>query len=408
MVCRSTSTGCVTGYATAQQAVSYVISEESGMAESEISELANEDDPLLPLPVSMKSPVVNEGTPYNNQFDVMINEAGNYRPIGDRVADKATLTKSTVICVNDGCLTDVIHCHEREMPGNVDRIARRKLVVAILLIFVFMVVEIGGGILSGSLAVMTDAAHMLSDLVGYGISLCSMWLSGRQPTKTMSFGFHRAEIVGAVISIQIIWVMSGVLVYEAVKRVIYRDYHIDADIMLIVAGIGVAVNIIVGIVLRPPHGHGHSHGSTSRSRDYHHSHGHHGHHGHQHKPENLNVRAAFIHVLGDLVFSIGVLIAAYIIRYKPSWSLADPICTFIFSALVLITTFTVMRDALHVLMEGMPKQLSFDAIKKDLLGIYGVVAVHNMHIWSLTTDKPAMDVHLAISNNQQTSRQNSF
>jgi cation diffusion facilitator family transporter len=278
------------------------------------------------------------------------------------------------------------------MPGGTDKVARRKLIVAILLVFIFLLVELGGGILSGSLAIMTDAAHMLSDLVGYAISLCSMWLSGRQPTKNMSFGYHRAEVVGAVISIQIIWIMSGFLIYEAVKRVISQDFNINADIMLIIAGTGVAVNIIIGVALRPPHGAGHSHGPQSHDRPSDHGHD----HRHDHKPQNLNVRAAFIHVVGDLIFSIGVLAAAFIIRYKPDWSLADPICTFIFSLMVVITTFAVMRDALHVLMEGTPKQLSFDAIKTDLLHVPGVVSVHNMHIWSLTTDKSAMDVHLAI------------
>ncbi|XP_065839120.1 proton-coupled zinc antiporter SLC30A2-like [Oscarella lobularis] len=292
----------------------------------------------------------------------------------------------TVTSVNLECT-----CHARETPDraeNFDRRAHRKLLIAILLCGLFMIAELVGGFLSHSLAIMMDAAHMLSDLASYSISLFSMWVARQKPTKRMSFGFHRAEVVGAVVSILIIWVLTGILVYEGIQRIIHGDTNVDADIMLIIAGTGVGINIIMGFVLKPPHSHSHSHS---------HGDGDHGNHdNHAHKPENLNVRAAFVHAIGDIFSSIGVLIAAYIIRFKPSWSIADPICTFIFSVIVLFTTLTVIRDALHVLMEGVPRQLSFDAIQEDLQNVYGVQAVHDMHIWALTTDKIALSVHLAI------------
>jgi zinc transporter 2 len=241
-----------------------------------------------------------------------------------------------------------------------------------------MIGEIIGGALSNSLAIMTDAAHMLSDFASFLISLFAIWMANRPPTKLMSFGWHRMEVLGALVSVVVIWILTGVLVYEAVLRVIHQDYEINADIMLITAAIGVYVNTFMVFVLHQHgHGHGHSHG---------HSHGHgkkdgdgHGHshglsipipgflrrkkrergdpesgEGHSHKKssKNINVQAAFVHVIGDLIQSIGVVIAAFIIRFKPEWKLADPICTFLFSILVIISTLTVMRDALRVIMEG--------------------------------------------------------
>merc|ERR1712080_390072 len=147
--------------------------------------------------------------------------------------------------------------------------------------------------------------------------------------------------------------------------------------MLITSACGVAVNIVMGCTL---HQHGHSHGGGS-------SHSH---------DENLNVRAAYIHVIGDFIQSIGVLLAALLIYFKPEWKLADPICTFLFSILVLFTTFAIMKDALHVLMEGLPSGYSFSEVHTELMTIDGVKKVHNLRIWSLSLDKTALSVHLAV------------
>jgi zinc transporter 2 len=285
-----------------------------------------------------------------------------------------------------------------------------------------MIGEIIGGALSNSLAIMTDAAHMLSDFASFLISLFAIWMANRPPTKLMSFGWHRMEVLGALVSVVVIWILTGVLVYEAVLRVIHQDYEINADIMLITAAIGVYVNTFMVFVLHQHgHGHGHSHG---------HSHGHgkkdgdgHGHshglsipipgflrrkkrergdpesgEGHSHKKssKNINVQAAFVHVIGDLIQSIGVVIAAFIIRFKPEWKLADPICTFLFSILVIISTLTVMRDALRVIMEGTPRGLNYQQVLQDLQNIKGVKLAHSLHMWSLTIDKPALAAHLAM------------
>ncbi|PAA91355.1 hypothetical protein BOX15_Mlig032168g1 [Macrostomum lignano] len=159
------------------------------------------------------------------------------------------------------------HCHstaEKE-ETKVDTSARRKLLIASGLCLVFMTGEIIGGALANSLAIMTDAAHLLTDFASFMISLLAIYLAARPATKAMSFGWHRAEVVGALISVLLIWVVTGVLFYLAVERVVQRNFEVDGKIMLITSSIGVVVNMIMAVTL---HQHGHTHGGGSA-----HSHG---------------------------------------------------------------------------------------------------------------------------------------
>ncbi|XP_014364946.2 zinc transporter 2 isoform X1 [Papilio machaon] len=307
------------------------------------------------------------------------------------------------------------HCH-RSRNEDIDKRARRKLIIASILCVIFMIGEIVGGYISNSLAIATDAAHLLTDFASFMISLFSLWVASRPATRKMSFGWYRAEVIGALTSVLLIWVVTGVLVYMAVQRVIYNTFEIDATVMLITSAVGVAVNLVMGLTL---HQHGHSHGGHG------HSHGGTnpvlnnkerntesdaesassqmgavsgqvaGGHGHAHT-ENINVRAAFIHVLGDFLQSFGVLVAALVIYFKPEWNLVDPICTFLFSVLVLITTFNIIKDTLLVLMEGSPRGLDFQDVANTFLSLPGVVRIHNLRMWALSLDKTALSAHLAI------------
>ncbi|XP_013188041.1 proton-coupled zinc antiporter SLC30A2 isoform X4 [Amyelois transitella] len=301
------------------------------------------------------------------------------------------------------------HCH-RSRNEEIDKRARRKLIIASVLCVIFMIGEIAGGYISNSLAIATDAAHLLTDFASFMISLFSLWVAGRPATRRMPFGWYRAEVIGALTSVLLIWVVTGVLVYMAVQRVITPDFKIDATVMLITSGVGVLVNLVMGLTLHQhghSHGggggHGHSHGSSNpvlnnkkeRSTD-----------GsdvessasaaHSHHAENINVRAAFIHVLGDFLQSFGVFIAAIVIYFKPAWVLVDPICTFLFSILVLITTFNIIKDALLVLMEGSPRGVDFQEVANTFLSLPGVVRIHNLRLWALSLDKTALSAHLAI------------
>uniref|UniRef100_UPI00398F008E probable proton-coupled zinc antiporter SLC30A4 n=1 Tax=Pristiophorus japonicus TaxID=55135 RepID=UPI00398F008E len=269
------------------------------------------------------------------------------------------------------------------------RTVKRKLWIAVTLYTLFTVGELVGGCLSNSLAVMTDAVHMLADVLGIAASLVALYLSGRPPSNRFTFGWHRFEALAAVLSVMLIYAVTIGLVYEAVQRTIHQDFEIQADVMIIIAAIGVAINLIMGFVLnQSSHLHSHSHCSSGNAAR--------GGPKHSHNPGSLAVRAAFIHALGDLVQSVGVLVAAYIIRFKPEYKIADPICTYIFSFLVLCTTFRILRDTSLIFLEGTPSHIDVHHIRDALLKIEDVHSVQDLNVWSLTVGKTAAIVHLKL------------
>ncbi|KHN70945.1 Zinc transporter 2 [Toxocara canis] len=277
------------------------------------------------------------------------------------------------------------HCHDdkTDVPST-NRRAKRVLWVSLTVCLAFMVCEVVGGLLAQSLAIITDAAHLLTDFASMLISLFALYLSGRPASQRMSFGWYRAEVLGAFISVFMIWIITGILVYLAIDRIVQADYDIDAPIMAITAGLGVIVNIVMGVLLYFG-GHTHSHGAKTR---YFHE---------TREQTNINVRAAMIHVLGDLIQSVGVLIAALLIFFNRTWSVVDPICTLLFSLIVLCTTFYVIRDALVVLLEGRPSSIDFRNVFDSLENIEGVRKVHDLRIWALTLDRVAISVHLEVN-----------
>ncbi|XP_072355108.1 zinc transporter 2 isoform X2 [Scyliorhinus torazame] len=205
------------------------------------------------------------------------------------------------------------------------------------------------------------------------------------------------EILGALLSVLSIWAVTAVLVYLAVQRLISKDFEIESHVMLITSGCAVGVNIIMAVILHqsnPSHSHGHAFGyeelenstaDESSSR--------------QNYLGNTSVRAAFIHVIGDLFQSIGVFVAAIVIFFKPAYKIADPICTFFFSIFVLGSTITILKDVFRVLMEGTPKGMDFNSVKEVLLSIKGVKAMHSLQLWALTLNQPVLSVHIAIEEN---------
>lgn len=324
----------------------------------------------------------------------------------------STSTDGGVIPDRNG---DVKHCHDnshaKEDREKEKKTARKRLYVVSVICLIFMIGEILGGYFAGSLAVMTDAAHLLVDFFSFIISLLSLWLSSRPATHRLSYGWHRAEILGALLSVFTIWLVTGVLVYLAVERLVSDDYTIEGTVMLITSGCAVLANIIMALTLHQS-GHGHSHGGLSS-------------HGHSHSPKssptkspqalpngdadlehnhqerranqaNASVRAAFVHVVGDLLQSLSVLISALIIFFKPEYKMADPICTFLFSILVLGTTLTIIKDIIIVLMEGTPAGVSYSEVRDGLLAVKGVTAIHNLHIWALTANQALLTAHVAI------------
>ncbi|XP_034794601.1 probable proton-coupled zinc antiporter SLC30A4 isoform X2 [Pan paniscus] len=199
------------------------------------------------------------------------------------------------------------------------------------------------------------------------------------------------EVLSAMISVLLVYILMGFLLYEAVQRTIHMNYEINGDIMLITAAVGVAVNVIMGFLLNQSgHRHSHSHSlpsnSPTRGSGCERNHG----------QDSLAVRAAFVHALGDLVQSVGVLIAAYIIRFKPEYKIADPICTYVFSLLVAFTTFRIIWDTVVIILEGVPSHLNVDYIKEALMKIEDVYSVEDLNIWSLTSGKSTAIVHIQL------------
>ncbi|XP_010311885.1 proton-coupled zinc antiporter SLC30A8 [Balearica regulorum gibbericeps] len=282
------------------------------------------------------------------------------------------------------------HCHgysqAYENRKREQHQARRKLCVASVICIFFMIAEITGEYIAGSLAVITDAAHILVDLTSFLISLFSLWLASKPPTKQLTFGWHRAEILGALMSMIIVWMATGVLTYLASMRLLHPNYDIDATVMLITSACAVLANILLSLILHQT-SHGHSHGAQAREHVS----------APPEKPalSNASLRAAFVHAIGDLFQSISVLISALIIFFKPEYKIADPICTFVFSIFVLATTITILRDILIVLMEGTAKGLAYDAVKARILAVEKVESVHNLHLWSLTMNQTILSAHVA-------------
>ncbi|XP_069391731.1 proton-coupled zinc antiporter SLC30A2-like isoform X2 [Paralichthys olivaceus] len=276
--------------------------------------------------------------------------------------------------------------------SDAQRLARRKLFIACALTLVFMIGEVVGGYAAHSLAIMTDAAHLLTDFGSILISIFSLWISSRPRTQTMTFGWHRAEILGMLLSIVSIWALTAALVLSAAQRITDGNYDIDSHIMLITSGCAVGVNILMVLILHQSGAsHGHSHGfSTDRLQR----------NGERQSHGNASVRAAFIHVVGDLLQSVGVLLAATIIHFWPEYKVADPICTFLFSVLVVGTTVPVTKDVLRILMEGAPQDVSFSAVRKSLLSVGGVVAVHSLYMWSLNMSDALLSVHVVTGEGQ--------
>ncbi|XP_052741774.1 zinc transporter 2 [Bicyclus anynana] len=315
------------------------------------------------------------------------------------------------------------HCHwKRPEPPS----AVPQLLAALVLCAIFMICEIVGGYLAGSISVMSDAAHMLSDCGGFALALLAFRCAARPPNAHMSYGYRRAEVLGAMTSVLLIWALTGVFVYVAATRVRTGDYNIEPDMMMLVSGCGVAFNVVLALVL---HGcasdiaHYHSHGGAACAHSHEHSsrglrlfrrrdkqpngalpNGDYGMkdlaateaHVAGSTARNINLRAALIHVIGDLIQSCGVLLAAILIKIYPEAKVIDPICTFIFSVLVLLTSARVVRDALSMLMQAVPTNFRYRECVSALGALSGVRHVHSVHAWALSTHHTVLTAHVAI------------
>lgn len=296
-----------------------------------------------------------------------------------------------------------------------NKVAMFKLKIISSVCCTFMIIEFIFGYLAGSLAIMSDATHLLSDLAGFLISLFSLIVAMKPANRNFTFGYHRFEILGALISIFIIWGLTVWLLQEAVWR-IYHPNPIVGPLMVGIAAGGLCFNIIMNRILaynpvvnsmddgmgaiknnnqqnlnEPLIENGQQEENNIEIKN---------------ADENPVIRAAYIHILGDMIQSAGVLFASLIIFYyqdtNPGVRIADPICTFCFAIVVLCTTFPVSKDCIHVLLEMTPKDFDTEALFNDLNNIEGVEKVHDIHLWNISIGRPSIALHITSENPSQT------
>ncbi len=266
--------------------------------------------------------------------------------------------------------------HARE--DSAGRSARGRLAFGLALTLAFAAVEAVGGFLSGSLALLADAVHMLADSAALVLALVAAVIATRPHTARFTFGFHRAEVLAALANAVLLWLLLVRIAYEAVLRLAgLRPVEVDGRLMLIVASLGFAVNLAVFFVLR--HRGGHSHGNEPGHDDD--------------LARNLNLRAAVIHVLGDLLGSGAAILAALVILAF-GWSWADPAASLAVAALIAVSAWRILREAAEVLLDVAPAGKDAAAIERALVAEAGVAAVHDLHVWCVTPGRVALAAHV--------------
>lgn len=247
-------------------------------------------------------------------------------------------------------------------------------------------------------------SNCCADIAGFLVSLLAMLWSKKKPTARLSYGYHRAEILGALLSLSFVWFITGLLVAEAIER-LRNPVPINGKLMMLVAALGIVANIIMGLVLHGNHHKTPLHVEDCLEEDLlisHQAHEHSGpRHNHSHHPQHhgdLNIRAALLHVLGDLLQSVGVFIGATLIFFNEQFLIADPICTLLFAGLVLGSTAYLLTDIVNVLMEATPHHIDPEKVANSLLEANSgrISEVRDIHVWSLAPGKVAATAHLVV------------
>ena len=242
--------------------------------------------------------------------------------------------------------------------------AQRRLLVVLVITALFMVVELVAGVVSGALALVADAGHMLTDVGALGLSLFTAMLARRPADPKRTFGYLRWEILAALVNGAALFGLAAWVVVEAVSR-ISAPQPIRTGIFLVVAAIGLVVNLLSLRML-----HSSQHGS-------------------------LNVRAAYLHVLGDALGSVGALGAAVLIRFT-GWTVADPIVSILLSLLILVGAWRLVKESTDILLEAVPAHLSLEEVRARMLQVAGVRTVHDLHVWTVTSGVVAMSGHAVV------------
>ena len=254
----------------------------------------------------------------------------------------------------------------------IDRNISRRLLLAIGLTALTLVAEVIGGIWSNSLALLSDAGHLFLDLFALLLSLGAIKLASQPPNVRHSFGWHRAEVLAALINGLTVLLMSLLILYEGCKRLVTPE-EVKTLPMLVIAVLGLIANLLAAKGL-----HGHSH-------------------------DDLNVRSAFLHVLGDAAASVGVIAGAAIIWFT-GWYQLDALISIAIGLLILAGAGRVLRDAVHILMEGVPRGMSVEQVAERIKEVEGVHDLHHLNLWSVCSHILALSVHVEVEPGYETDR----
>ena len=239
---------------------------------------------------------------------------------------------------------------------------KRRLAVVLALTTFYLVAEVVGGLVTGSLALLADAGHMLTDVAGLGLALLAIWFAERPATPERTYGFYRVEILAALANAIVLIGISLYVLFEAYER--FRNPpEVQSTVMLAVAGIGLVINIVGIRILRA--------GSK----------------------ESLNMKGAYFEVLSDMLTSIGVVIAS-LIMLTTGWYYADPLISAGIGLFILPRTWMLLKDAVGVLLEGTPSDVNLAELREAIGSVAGVAGVHDLHVWSLTSGVNALSVHV--------------
>lgn len=261
-----------------------------------------------------------------------------------------------------------LHHHHGDIEGN-----RSGLIIALIITAVIMVLEFIGGLITNSLALISDSGHMLSDSSSLLLSLIAFWFASKAASPKRTYGYHRFEILAALLNGFTLFVVAAIIVIEAIERFVDPP-TVASGTMIIIAVIGLIANLLSAYFL-------------NRKGDIH---------------GNLNMRSAYLHVLGDALGSVGAILAG-IIMMMTEWYYADPIISVIVALLILKSAWGVLKQAIHILMEGTPYHIDQAEVLGALGQLPNVLEVHDLHIWTITSNLEALSCHIVIEEhaNQQ-------
>ena len=251
------------------------------------------------------------------------------------------------------------HTHELRLAS------RRSLLIALSLISTYMVAEVIGGFLSGSLALIADAGHMLTDAAAIVMALVAMWIADKEASIDRTFGYQRAEVLAALANTFALWLIAGWILFEAYHRAFTEDVEIRGWVVLPVGVGGLIINLIVAWIL------------------------------HRSSQHSMNVEGAFQHVLADLLGSVGVIISAIFVLTL-GWVIVDPILSVVIAALIVWSSRHLMTTVIQVLLEGVPKHIDVYKLCSDIEDVEGVTIIHDVHVWTITSGSEAFTAHILV------------